>query len=74
MLKGSYSFGVRVVNNLVFLGQKSVPKLSGQLTGLLDYRAQVIGVREPDISALKVRSVGLLKFLPTLYGVFGKAI
>ena len=35
MLKGSQEFDIRIVNNLIFLGQDSVPKLSGRFSGLL---------------------------------------
>ena len=35
MLKGSQGFGIRTVNDLIFLGQEAVPKLSGRFSGLL---------------------------------------
>jgi hypothetical protein len=35
MLKGSQGFGIRTVNDLTFLDQESVPKLSGRFFGLL---------------------------------------
>jgi hypothetical protein len=35
MLEGSQGFGIRTVDDLVFLGQESVPKLSGRFSGLL---------------------------------------
>jgi hypothetical protein len=35
MLKGSQGFGIRTANDLIFLCQESVPKLSGRFYGLL---------------------------------------
>jgi hypothetical protein len=64
-------FGIRAVDDLVFLGQKPVPELPGRLAGLLNNMAQVIGVRWPNICALKISSESILELFPAPNGVFG---